>query len=110
MRFVKTGSPQDSRVPLHPDVRVSTRSSNPVALIAAVRHELRRAGVDSDEIRRFSSQALSIDDAQRRLEVCRKWVYIQPAPSEALNVPSPVSETPLSCMCECAGSVDQLCL
>ena len=110
MRFVKTGSPQDSRVPLHPHVRVSTRSSNPVALIAAVRHELRRAGVDSDEIGRFSNQALSTDDAKRRLEVCRKWVYVQSAPSEGLDVPSPGPETPLSSTCECAASVDQLCL
>lgn len=76
MRSVKTGSPDLPPAPLHPTVRVSIRSSNPLALIAAIRLALRRAGVDRDEIARFSDQALSTSDVERQLQVCRSWVWL----------------------------------
>jgi hypothetical protein len=61
--------------PSYPDLRVSTRSRNPLALVAAVREELRLAGVEHDTIDVFTSQALaSPEDAQSVLEVAEEWV------------------------------------
>ncbi len=59
----------------YPDIRVTRRTSNSLLLVAIVRHELRRAGVPTDEIHLFSAQALS-DNARRAREVCRQWVSL----------------------------------
>jgi hypothetical protein len=61
----------------YPNLRVSQRSANPMALVAAVRLELRRAGIDPDEIDRFSEQALVGGDAQRTRKVCEEWVQTE---------------------------------
>jgi SOS response regulatory protein OraA/RecX len=45
-----------------------------LVLVAEVRQELRRAGVDKDEIQRFSEEALAGKDLQKAREVCDTWV------------------------------------
>lgn len=57
----------------YPGIRVNVRSEKPIALVAAVRHALRRAGIDRGEIRRFSDEALAADVEDTR-EICRRWV------------------------------------
>ena len=65
-----------SSIPRYPDIRVTVRSSNPLALIAAVRCALRRAQVEKDEIRRFSEEAFSRRSHLGRQEVCQDWVRV----------------------------------
>jgi len=61
--------------PRYPDLRVSVRSSNPLALVAGVREELRRAGAASEEIAGFTEQALASPyDLGHALEVARDWI------------------------------------
>lgn len=63
------------RRPRYPHLRVSTHSPNPLALVAAVRHELRRAGAEPAEVRRFTDQALSAPlDSGRLHRVVEEWV------------------------------------
>ncbi len=62
--------------PRYPQIRVRTRSRNPLALVAAIREELRRAQVGEEEIRRFSRQALAGSEPARIREVCRSWAVI----------------------------------
>ncbi len=66
-----------SSTPLYPDIRVTMRSSNPLALIAAVRCALRRAHVEKEEIRRFSEEVFSRTSEADRQEVCRHWVRVE---------------------------------
>lgn len=63
--------------PRYPQIRVHTRSRNPLALVAAIREELRRARVDDEEIRRFSRQALARGGTARIREVCRNWAVVE---------------------------------
>lgn len=58
----------------YPQIHVSVRSPNPLALVAAVRQGLRRAGVARQEIERFSLEALASDDPGEAVEVCHRWV------------------------------------
>jgi hypothetical protein len=58
----------------YPDIHVTVRSSNPLALVAAVRQALRKAGVESSQIRSFSQQALANEDPQNIRQICRAWV------------------------------------
>lgn len=59
----------------HPDIGVVVRSPNPLALIAAVREELRRAGAGASEVERFSDAAMAVAPSAERLRrVCREWV------------------------------------
>ena len=60
--------------PRYPDLRVSTRSHNPLALVAAVREELRLAGARHAEIARFTDQALARPDPPHVREVARRWI------------------------------------
>jgi hypothetical protein len=67
--------------PSYPELRVSTRSPNPLALVAAVREELRLAGAGDEAIERFTSQALADPrDAGSVLEVAEEWVGAVDAP------------------------------
>ena len=67
--------PSSSRKPRYPDLRVSVRSANPFALVAATREELRLAGVQASEIRDFSDQALSTGvDRDLVRQVVEEWV------------------------------------
>jgi SOS response regulatory protein OraA/RecX len=58
----------------YPQIRISLRTRNPLVLVAEVRQELRRAGVDRDEIHRFSEEALAGKNLQKAREVCNTWV------------------------------------
>ncbi|MDH3253475.1 MAG: hypothetical protein OEM62_00650 [Acidobacteriota bacterium] len=60
----------------HPNIRVNLASRNPYALIAAVREELRRAGVGREEIRQFSDEAFAETDPLGIQRVCRAWVAL----------------------------------
>jgi hypothetical protein len=60
----------------YPEIRVSVRSRNPLALVAAVREELRRARVERAEIQRFSDQALTSKDRKNVRRVCQEWVTV----------------------------------
>jgi hypothetical protein len=62
--------------PHYPEIEVRTASSNPYALIAAVREALRRAHVESREIERFTRQALERGDPDTSRSVCRNWVRV----------------------------------
>ncbi len=62
--------------PRYPQIRVRTRSRNPLTLVAAIREELRRAQAGEEEIRRFSRQALAGGEPGRIREVCRNWAVV----------------------------------
>ena len=69
--------------PRYPEIRVRTRSRNPLALVAAIREELRRARAGQEEIRRFSRQALEVGEPSRMREVCRSWAVVESSPRQA---------------------------
>ena len=58
----------------YPEVRVRTRTPNPLLLVAVVRQELRRAGVEPREIEVFSEAALCAEDEVGIRRVCGEWV------------------------------------
>ena len=58
----------------YPEVRVRTRTSNPLLLVAKVRQEMRRAGLAAGEIDAFSEAALSTEDEMAIRRVCGEWV------------------------------------
>ena len=61
--------------PRYPDLRISLHSDNPLAMVAAVRQELRQAGAESSEIRAFSHQALSTGvDRDLVRQVVDEWI------------------------------------
>lgn len=64
----------DGAPPRYPDLRVSIRSHNPLALVAAVREELRLAGAENSDIARFTDEALAHRDATRVMAVAEEWV------------------------------------
>ena len=59
----------------YPGLSVSIRSSNPLALVARVRQELRSAGAGPEEIAAFTEDALADPhDLEHALEVARHWL------------------------------------
>ncbi len=58
----------------YPEVRVRTRTQNPLLLVAVVRQEMRRAGVEAREIEAFSEAALSAPNEVAIRRVCGEWV------------------------------------
>ena len=59
----------------YPDISVSVRSPNPLAIVAGVREELRRAGAGHDEIASFTDEALAPPcNLEHALKVARQWV------------------------------------
>jgi len=66
--------PPDSPPPRYPELHVSTRSHNPLALVAAVREELRLARAGRDDIARFTDQALEKPDAPHVRAVAKRWI------------------------------------
>lgn len=60
--------------PRYPRLCVSTRSRNPLALVAAVREELRLAGAERREISRFTDEALARPDHSHVIAVAARWV------------------------------------
>ena len=63
--------------PRYPKIRVKTRSPNPLALVAAVREEMRLAGVDRHEIARFSDEALADGGVRQASDRCQLWVTVE---------------------------------
>lgn len=63
--------------PLYPDIRVSTPSRNPMALVARVRWALRQARVGQSEIDRFTAEALAREDPTWRRRICQSWVEVR---------------------------------
>lgn len=62
------------RPPRHPEVHVALHSRNPYAWVSSVRQALRTSGAPREEIHRFSSAALSGDDAAATWQVVSSWV------------------------------------
>jgi hypothetical protein len=62
------------RMTRYPEVRVKTRTQNPLLLVAVVRQEMRRAGLEWDEIEAFSEAALNAGDEHGIRRVCGEWV------------------------------------
>lgn len=61
----------------YPEIHVTVRSGNPLALVAAVRQALRRAGVEKSQISSFSQEALSNEDPGQIRQICRAWVQTE---------------------------------
>jgi len=59
--------------PRYPDLQVSLRTENPLALVSATRLALRRAGKDRGEIERFTENALSSTDPRG---TCSRYVRL----------------------------------
>ncbi len=65
----------------YPELHVSVRSPRPIAVVAAVRDELRRAGVRHADVARFTQQALTHPENIRHvLAVAGDWVGAVDAP------------------------------
>jgi hypothetical protein len=64
----------DAKPPRYPEIHVSIRSRNPLALVAAVREELRLARAARNDIARFTDQALAHPDTPHVLEVAERWI------------------------------------
>ncbi len=62
--------------PRYPDIHVRLRSSNPYALISAVRLALRQAEVGEAEVTRFTREALEDEEPRRMREVCDSWADV----------------------------------
>lgn len=60
--------------PRYPQLSVSLRSENPLALVSATRLALRRSGAKRREIEQFTHDALASDDPR---ELCSRWVRIE---------------------------------
>lgn len=58
------------------DIHVRVDSPNPLVVISAIRGALRRAGVDREEIARFSHQAFASRDLSDLRQVCRSWAVV----------------------------------
>jgi hypothetical protein len=67
-------------MPLYPDLQVSLRTENPLALVSATRLALRRAGKDHGEIDRFTQAALASPDPR---DLCSRWVKVEPEPARS---------------------------
>ena len=64
--------------PRYPSVQVELNSSHPLALVSAIRQAMRRSGVDSREIHRFSQEAFATqDDPEQLHRLCRRWALIK---------------------------------
>lgn len=59
--------------PRYPDLQVSLRTDNPLALVSATRLALRRAGMRPEEIESFTEAALSSTDPRR---ACSRYVRL----------------------------------
>lgn len=63
--------------PRYPDIHVRLRSSNPFALISAVRLALRKSHIDQIEINRFTEEALDCEEPQQMRRVCEDWAEVK---------------------------------
>jgi len=72
--------------PRYPGIRVSLRTRNSLAVVAAIRQALRRAGASAEEIDLFSRQALSTEGSDERLRVCLEWADVDASGGTAAPV------------------------
>lgn len=70
----------DETSPRFPDLQVSLRTDNPLALVSATRLVLRRAGLDAGEIASFTRSALSSPDPRA---ACSRYVRIEGGPGRS---------------------------
>ena len=63
--------------PRYPKISVGIDSSNPLALVAAVREAMRLAHVRRSEISRFSDEAFATDSANGVQRICAAWVHLE---------------------------------
>ncbi len=63
--------------PRYPEIQISLHSSNPFALISAVRLALRRSRIHAGEIDRFTEEALSSEEPQQMRQVCADWAAVE---------------------------------
>lgn len=69
--------PLDS--PRYPDLSVSIRSHHPLAWVSATRYALRGAGIEPEEIDRFTAEAAEAAVAERPeavLSICSRWIRL----------------------------------
>ena len=68
----------DEQTPRYPAARVTSKSRKPLALLAATRLALRRAGVPQDEMERFSADVADSPDAgtDTLVRVCSRWAKL----------------------------------
>lgn len=71
-----TGNAPPPEAPIYPDVEVSVRSLHPLVLVSSVRYALRRAGIGSEQISRFSCEALTARSERRQRQICAHWVTV----------------------------------
>lgn len=64
----------------YPQLVVKVQSENPLALVAAVREEMRRARLDPVVIRRFTEEALARPSPDQIRIVCGEWVRLGAPP------------------------------
>lgn len=63
--------------PRYPEIHVCLHSSNPFAVISAVRLALRRSRVDSGVIDRFTEEALRCEEPRQMRKVCTDWAEVE---------------------------------
>lgn len=66
-------------------MQLSLRTANPYLLVAAVRQELRTAGVDSKKIGEFTAEAFAGEESQLR-QTCASWVETSRASEDASEI------------------------
>ncbi len=66
-----------SMAPKYPEIQIRLHSSNPFALISAVRLALRRSRVQAGEINRFTEEALSSEEPRQMRRVCADWAAVE---------------------------------
>lgn len=64
-------------MPRYPQIQVRLHSSNPFALVSAVRLALRKSDIDATEIRRFSAEAMETEEPGQMRDVCARWAEIE---------------------------------
>ena len=67
---------RDADSPVYPDIEVRVRSLHPLVLVSSVRYALWRAGVASEQISRFSREALTARSEDRQRQICAHWVSV----------------------------------
>jgi hypothetical protein len=63
--------------PKYPQLQVQLHSSNPFALVSAVRLAMRRSRIDSAEIDRFTEEALRREEPRDIQAVCASWAAVE---------------------------------
>lgn len=64
-------------MPYYPEIRIQLHTRHPLAWISAVRHGLRRQGVDLHEIRRFTEEAFEAGEPGEIERICTSWAVIE---------------------------------